>query len=348
MSQSGDISIGEKAAEFAAFPLLVINQSGQVLWSNIAAQIWFDTSLKDANLDVLANQSLLGNRLKQLIEQVFDDGRDKIALGENLGLSCLYDLHFQMESNGQSLILSATPQAESSGGTHQSALGFGRMLAHELKNPLASARGAAQLIQREKSLSQINDLADDVIEDIDRMTRLANHWSRVGDIQLGQTNPVNLNRIAMTALDNLKRAGGQASNQVECQFDPSLPETIGDTDLLYQAVLNVLQNACDAVSISGENIIIATRYDTGPRSRTGPISTPLVVSITDDGPGITRELGQGIFTPFVTTKPAGEGLGLAFSSRIAALHQGVLDYESEPGHTCFNLRLPVDQTRRTP
>ena len=91
---------------------------------------------------------------------------------------------------------------------------------------------------------------------------------------------------------------------------------------------------------------VETRFDAGPKSRTGGNPTPLVLSVRDNGPGIPESLGSGIFTPFVTTKPAGEGLGLAFSARIAALHEGQIDFESQPGRTVFNIRLPIAKKDR--
>lgn len=102
----------------------------------------------------------------------------------------------------------------------------------------------------------------------------------------------------------------------EGRFRPSLPAVYGDRDLLLQVVLNLLQNALDAVRGTPQpKIRIETRFDTGPRSRTGANPTPLVLVVRDNGPGIPETLGSGIFTPFVTTKPAGEGLGLAFAAR---------------------------------
>jgi two-component system nitrogen regulation sensor histidine kinase GlnL len=121
-----------------------------------------------------------------------------------------------------------------------------------------------------------------------------------------------------------------------------LPDAFGDADLLHQTLVNLLQNALDAVAGRREpKITVSTRFDAGPRSRTGDVATPLLLSVMDNGEGIPATLGTGIFTPFVTTKPAGEGLGLAFSARIMALHDGQLDYESMPGRTVFNLRLPM-------
>lgn len=190
------------------------------------------------------------------------------------------------------------------------------MLAHELKNPLASVRGAAQLIRRESNLDAAAELAQVIIQDVDRITRLADHWSRVGDIRLGERSEVNLNHLAVSAMDSLIRADASAKAILKDDFDPSLPAVYGDRDLLLQVVLNLLQNALDAVRGTPQpKIRIETRFDTGPRSRTGANPTPLVLVVRDNGPGIPETLGSGIFTPFVTTKPAGEGLGLAFAAR---------------------------------
>jgi two-component system nitrogen regulation sensor histidine kinase GlnL len=62
--------------------------------------------------------------------------------------------------------------------------------------------------------------------------------------------------------------------------------------------------------------------------------------VRDNGPGIDAAIRPGLFTPFVTSKPAGEGLGLAICARVMALHEGWIDYHSEVGKTEFRLRLP--------
>ena len=331
------------AAEQAAIPVFVFTADAKLAWANLQAQEWFGLSLRTLQRTDLRLASPRSARLLDFVQQAAADRRTVVALGEALGAGGVSDLHARWSEDHETVTLSILPHCEAGPRASQAAaLGFGRMLAHELKNPLASVRGAAQLIARETDLETAGELARVIIQDVDRITRLADHWSGVGDIQLGTLSPVNPNRLAINAIESLTRANPAAAGIIQERFDPSLPDAFGDADLLHQTVVNLLQNALDAVSGRREpKITVSTRFDAGPRSRTGDVATPLLLSVMDNGEGIPATLGTGIFTPFVTTKPAGEGLGLAFSARIIALHDGQLDYDSVPGRTVFNLRLPI-------
>lgn len=335
------------AAEQAAIPVFVFTAEAQLAWANLQAQEWFGLSLRTLQRSDLSQASPRGarllTRLLDCVEQAASGRRTVVAMGEALAVGGLSDLHARWSPELETVTLSILPHGESSERASQAAaLGFGRMLAHELKNPLASIRGAAQLIARENDPQSGAEMARLIIHDVDRITRLADHWSEVGDIQPGTPVRVNLNRLAVEAIESLTRADPAAAGMIRQRFDPSLPDAVGNPDLLHQSVVNLLQNALDAVAGRREPVItVSTRFDAGPRSRSGDVATPLVLSVTDNGDGVPDAIGAGIFTPFVTTKPAGEGLGLAFSARIMALHDGQLDYDGEPGRTRFNLRLPL-------
>jgi two-component system nitrogen regulation sensor histidine kinase GlnL len=332
------------AAELTAVPILLICEASTVVWANPEAEEWLGRSLRALQKTGLASVGPIGPVLAEFADQAIVDKRSRIALSRSLADGHRYDLHMRWSDENSVVAISAFRHTQSDPlASQNAALGFGRMLAHELKNPLASVRGAAQLIRRNVNVdAEVEELSGMIVEDVDRVTRLADHWSQVGDIALGRTGAVNLNRLAISARESLVRAQAEAGNCLVDRFDPSLPQANGDNDLLHQAILNLLQNASDAVAaLPDGRIEVLTGFDTGPRSRTSGGSAPLVLSVIDNGPGIPEALGAGIFTPFVTTKPAGEGLGLAFAARIAALHEGQLDYQSEPGHTVFNFRLPV-------
>jgi two-component system nitrogen regulation sensor histidine kinase GlnL len=332
------------AAEGSAFPLLVISGLGRVEWANLAAQEWLESSLESLQRAPFAGHSPLASRLMDLVQQAFDENHALLVTQDDFAGHERFDIHIRTGQQAGVAVVSVFGQMTGkTQGEHDSALGFGRMLAHELKNPLASARGAAQLIQRESDLSGAKELANLIIDDVDRINRLADHWSQVGDIHLGGQETVNLNQVAVEAVESVSRANSQLNSPIQERYDPSLPGLSGDADLLRQAVINLLQNAQEALGDAAGQVIIKTRYDFDSGHRVGTVVTPLVLSVIDDGSGIPEAIRSGVFTPFVTTKPAGEGLGLAFAARIAKLHDGMLDYESQPGQTCFNLRLPISQ-----
>jgi signal transduction histidine kinase len=120
--------------------------------------------------------------------------------------------------------------------------------------------------------------------------------------------------------------------QVQRQFAESLPKITAFASELNQVWANLIDNAADAMEESGV-LVIRTRFAAGD----------IVVEIEDDGPGIPRGEEERIFNPFFTTKPPGQGtgLGLAISFNIIRKHHGDIRLESEPGRTCFAVRLPV-------
>jgi two-component system nitrogen regulation sensor histidine kinase GlnL len=125
-------------------------------------------------------------------------------------------------------------------------------------------------------------------------------------------------------------------------LDPSIPPISGDEALLTRLFLNLVKNAAEAVPQNGKIAIsckIASDYHLhNPGKKPIPW---VVVNITDDGPGISPEERERIFTPFYTTKQQGSGLGLATCQKIVGSHQGFISVKSKPDEgTTFRVSLP--------
>ncbi len=225
------------------------------------------------------------------------------------------------------------------------AAGLGRTLAHEIKNPLAGIRGAAQLLagvvgEQDRALAQL------IVDETERVRRLIDRVEAFSDARTPARRPVNLHAV----LDRVRRlveSGAGPSVRFRERYDPSLPEAEGDEDQLVQVVLNLVKNAAEAAARPGRpgEITLATAWRQGARTPTtdgsGFRATPLELSVEDDGPGVDPSLRARLFDPFVTGKPQGEGLGLTLAAKIASDHGGALDFTSEPGRTVFRLRLPA-------
>jgi two-component system nitrogen regulation sensor histidine kinase GlnL len=224
----------------------------------------------------------------------------------------------------------------------RSVMGMSAMLAHEIKNPLAGISGAAQLIAMNLGDDDA-ELTDLIRQEADRIVTLLERVEQFGDNRPTARQPVNIHDVLDRA-HRSARAGFAAKTRFVEQFDPSLPPTSGDPDQLMQAFLNLIKNAAEAAPEVGGVITLQTSFRPGMTlaARGGRReSLPLQVTITDNGPGVPDELKADIFEPFVTSKMAGSGLGLALVSKIVADHGGVIECESEPGRTVFRLRLPV-------
>ena len=148
-------------------------------------------------------------------------------------------------------------------------------------------------------------------------------------------------------LDRARRAakaGFAAHVRFVEDYDPSLPPTAGDPDQLLQVFQNLMKNAAEAAPRVGGAISIASAYRPGVKmQRPGgrSESLPLVVTVSDNGPGIPESLIRDIFDPFVSSKVNGTGLGLSLVSKLISDHGGVVECDSRPGRTRFRVRLPV-------
>ena len=150
---------------------------------------------------------------------------------------------------------------------------------------------------------------------------------------------MNVHRV----LDHVRRlllAEFGAALTVDSDFDPSLPDVMGDADQLVQATLNVARNGAQAVAGHGR-ILLRTRITRQVTLMKKLHRLAVMVQIIDNGPGIPPEIAADIFEPFVSGRENGTGLGLALVAKIVSDHGGWIAADSVPGRTVFRLSLPV-------
>jgi two-component system nitrogen regulation sensor histidine kinase GlnL len=228
---------------------------------------------------------------------------------------------------------------------HTAARDLVRNLAHEIKNPLGGIRGAAQLLELSyaKKDPSLKEYTSVIIEQTDRLKKLV-------DNLLGpqQPNPMvwaNIHYVIEKVL-SLASMQNRIGVRFEKDYDPSLPELRLDVDSMQQVLLNIVNNAIEAMAEAKTEhpmVRVVTRAEFGHILRKRKYPTVVAVSITNNGPEIPEELRHTIFYPMVTTKAKGNGLGLSIAQGIIERHGGSLECRSTPAETTFKIVLPISK-----
>ena len=233
-------------------------------------------------------------------------------------------------------------------GAARSMTSLSALLAHEIKNPLAGIRGAAELLK--SGHHDPDALTGLIISETDRIAALLTRMESLAGGKDIDRSPVNIHEVINHCITLAQNSFGQDFDIISV-FDPSLPDTEGDRDLLIQSLLNLIKNACEA-SDKKNKIIIRTFYNLGVHyavaRQAGQAVAPLVIEIEDHGSGISPELKEHIFDPFVTNKSKGTGLGLALVASTIADHGGTIDVTSQTGKTIFRIGLPMSERANMP
>jgi two-component system nitrogen regulation sensor histidine kinase GlnL len=216
-------------------------------------------------------------------------------------------------------------------------------IAHEVRNPLGGIRGAAEILCKRSGDERSRDAAALIVREVDRIATLVDDlmiFRQGGALSLA---PLNIHRVLDDVLDLLSLDPLGAGVKLVREFDPSIPEILGDADRLVQVFLNLGRNALQALEGEGR-LLIETRTTLDHRlgSAAGPRLPGVVVSVEDDGPGIPPELRAKVTTPFFTTRRGGTGLGLAVAGHWVARHGGTLRIGDAPGGgTRVRVSLPL-------
>jgi len=212
-----------------------------------------------------------------------------------------------------------------------------RNLAHEIKNPLGGIRGAAQLLERELADAELREFTQVIVKETDRLQSLMNRL--LTPSRLPHVEPINIHEV-MERVRMLLLAEFPEGLAIKRDYDASLPDMVGDKEQLIQAILNVARNAAQATSGKGEVRFLTriARQVTIARCRH---RHAIAVHIEDDGPGVPEGIAERIFYPLVSGREGGTGLGLSLAQSFVSQHHGIIEFESDPGRTCFTILLPV-------
>jgi len=211
---------------------------------------------------------------------------------------------------------------------------FSAQLAHDLKNPLAALKGAAQYLKEEwrqgRHSSEHIEYCDLIAGQVDRLDRIVDRYQRLGHLEPVRER-LRLNDLVQNALALQRFASGQPL-AVKAELSSDLPACQADRDLLSVVLDNLLRNAAEAMPDGGTLTV-----------RTAKEREEILLSVEDTGVGMSPRTRERAFDGFFTTKAQGSGLGLAFVRRVAEAHGGGVSLTSEVGRgTVVRLHLPLE------
>ncbi len=230
-------------------------------------------------------------------------------------------------------------------------------LAHEIKNPLASIRSAAELLAKVPGADDdTRTLTTLVQRESDRLSRLLSEFLDFARTGVTSVRRVNLVEIAHHAAALVAAHPDKPENVIIHEVFPSTPlVVVGDDDLLHRAIFNLLLNAVQASPPGGEVRLEAAElaYHQLPAQAERFTRGAMMLQVTDQGPGIADSVNERLFEPFVTTKVGGTGLGLSIVHRAVEAHHGfiLVDRHGKRAGTRFTVFLPrlgSEGTRKTP
>ena len=340
-------------------PVFVLDPDDQFIYLNQAAEIFFQSSqmmllgtslasLIPADSNFLSMVSRARTQAASVGDQGVEFAGPKIGLklinvqitpfgdAEPRLLVCIQERALAERLRGQSLFRGAA----------RSIAAMAALLAHEVKNPLAGIKGAAQLLEVDFNVNgDLNgqSLTRMIVEESDRVAALLDRMEGFAGGANLVLAPVNIHEILDHCL-NLAQASYGAHTTIRRSYDPSLPLVNGHRDLLIQAFINIIKNASEAIDSNGE-IVIKTSYSQGRRLTFAAVDggsyAPVQVEVIDNGAGISEELRDHIFDPFVSGRSGGSGLGLTMVASVIADHGAMIDVESVTGQTVFRMNFPV-------
>jgi signal transduction histidine kinase len=212
-------------------------------------------------------------------------------------------------------------------------------LAHEIRNPLAGIKGAAQYLQSGREGPDA-EMVKIIVDEVDRLNQVVTQFLDYARPMQIQLEPMDAAALVGNVVGLLDAQGLPPSVTVTEEHAAVRPPVSADGPKLKQVLLNLCQNGLYAMR-QGGTLTVRTRMGRlhDPKARNAPA---IEIVVEDTGVGITKEDLDKLFVPFFTTRHDGTGLGLAISRRIVQAHGGELDVSSTPGKgSIFTVRVPL-------
>jgi two-component system nitrogen regulation sensor histidine kinase GlnL len=351
-------SVAERVLDTLPLAVIALDVSGAISYLNPAAELLLGRSISylkgRAFNDLIDGDGPLADFVARArTRQAMVSGRTLRLSGpgilpQNVSVSVAPD----GETGGLVLALSPAQRRaihDPIGPDAASLSGLARMLAHEINNPLAGVIGASQLLMRKAQPDQL-ELLGLIREESERIKRLVRRFAEFETFSTPALKPLNIHEV-LRGVEALTHSTFGSAVVLSTQYDPSLPEVLGDSDHLNKAIFNLVKNAVEARSNPQRpaRVSLSTSYRSGVRIMAGrPARGAIAILIEDDGPGIPEHARERIFDPFFTTKSSGVGVGLAVVSDIIGAHGGTIELETGTDTTRFLLQLAIPDIEATP
>jgi signal transduction histidine kinase len=204
-------------------------------------------------------------------------------------------------------------------------------LVHEIRNPLASIKGAAEAIESEIPRgNRKREFLDAITSEVNRLNKLITEFLNFARPRTPEMLPTQPNAVVRSVLSLVKKESERLRVSLMTQLDETVSETMMDGEQIKQALLNLVINAMHATPPGGRIELTTSQTNRSVR-----------LTVKDSGLGIPESIRDRLFTPFVTTKEGGTGLGLAIALRLVKQHDGTIEVRDvREGGTIFEIELP--------
>lgn len=337
--------------------VLIVDEHHAVAYLNVAAETLFGVSRNQSRgrplRELIADATALGTMIERAVETWRPYSRRELALRPLAGdgeliVDCTV-APFEDAAAPGSVIIEISDATQHQRITRETALLTQidgsrlmiRQLAHEIKNPLGGLRGAAQLLARQLADASMREYTSIIISEADRLVALVD--SLLGPGHAPRKEPINIHELLQHVRHLL--AADAPSIAIDRDYDPSLPPLRLDRNLIIQAMLNIGQNALQALAHAhtpNGRLVLRTRALTNVNIGARRHRVVASVQFEDNGPGVPEQLRETLFYPLVTGRSDGTGLGLAIAQELVARHDGLIEFESRPGRTVFTILLPFN------
>jgi signal transduction histidine kinase len=224
-------------------------------------------------------------------------------------------------------------------------------LAHEIRNPLAAIKGAAQELDPRNPNEGDGEMMEIIIDEVNRLNTVVSSFLDYARPFRGTFSSIGPNVCVKRCVQLMERALGDEI-EVELDLADDLPDMNGDAEQIQQVLINLMLNAAEAMSHEGK-IEVSTRPASDLRDAAllglRDEASFVEIRVRDYGPGIAKSVRENLFIPFFTTKSRGTGLGLPLCQRIVQHHGGAIEVHSVEGRgATFVVRLPALVRRSLP